>query len=84
MVVNGAGLLDPDPKIITSNRNLVGGQFRKLWRPEKGDRIRLIAGQVIDDRPPQSVWVPIDDFLVGTVPAEFPVVRYIENRTGEK
>jgi len=55
-----------------------------MWKPEKGSRIRLIVGQVIDDRPPRSAWVPIDDFLAGKIPAEFPVVRYVQDRTGGK
>lgn len=84
MVVNGQEVEDPRGGDLTKNRNLVGAQLRTLWNPGKGDRIRLIVGQVIDDRPPRSAWVPIDDFLAYRIPADFPVVRYIENRTGEK
>lgn len=84
LVVNGVTHLETDPEQITANRNIVGAQFRKLWSPEKGGRIRLIVGQVIDDRPPQSAWVPMDDFLAGKIPADFPVVRYTQGEKANK
>lgn len=78
VVVNGSGVSDTDSAKLTANRNLVGSAFRKAWQPGRGERIRLIIGQVIDNRPPRSAWVPIDDFLAGTEPTEFPVVCYIQ------
>jgi hypothetical protein len=76
MVVNGSGVSDADDAKLTANRDLIGKAFRRAWQPGKGERIRLIIGQVIDDRPPQSAWVPIGDFLAGTKPTEFPIVDY--------
>lgn len=79
IVVNG-GVLYETSNIaqLVANRNLVGKEFRKQWKPDRGGDVRLIVGQVIDDRPPQSAWVPIDAFLAGYVaaPNDYPVVRY--------
>lgn len=78
MVANGGGVISVgNNDQLIANRSLVGREFWKLWKPGKG-KIRLIVGQVIDDRPPRSAWVPVDDFLVGTVPSDYPVVRYTQ------
>lgn len=76
VVVNGSSVSDTDSAKLTANRNLIGRAFRKAWQPGKGERIRLIIGQVVDNRPPRSVWVPIDDFLAGTEPTKISVVNY--------
>jgi len=76
MVVNGDGVSSVDNNSqLTTNRGLVGRKFWDLWKPGKG-KIRLIVGQVIDDRPPRSAWVPVEDFLAGTVPSDYALVRY--------
>jgi len=78
MVVFGSNRPGPkDNGLLIQNRNRVGKRFRELWVP-KGGKIRLVIGQVMDDKPPISAWVPIDDFLAGTVPSDYPVVRYTQ------
>lgn len=84
MVVSGDGALETDSVRLTANRNRIGKAFRNAWQPGKGERVRLITGQVIDDRPPQSAWVPVDYFLAGTIPTEFFVVDYIQAESGDK
>jgi len=76
IVVRGGVLQEPDNTQVVRNRNLVGGEFRKLWKPGKGEKIRLLIGQVIDHRPPPSTWVPLHDFLAGETSGEFPVLDY--------
>lgn len=78
MVVNGSGSSDTDNAKLCANRNTIGKAFRNAWQPGKGERIRLITGQVVDNRPPQSAWVPIDDFLAGTNPTVYSVVYYAQ------
>jgi len=78
MVVNGGSHPSPDSKWLTANRSLAGKRFQDLWMSNKSGRIRLLVGQVMDDRPPVSAWVPIDDFLAGTVPSDYPVVCYTQ------
>ena len=78
MVVNGGSQPSTDNKYLTANRSLVGRRFRELWASGKSGRIRLLVGQVMDDRPPISAWVSVDDFLAGTVPSDYPVVCYTQ------
>jgi len=75
LVVNGGEVSKPNIVQITVNQKLVGREFRNRWMSQDR-KVRLVFGQVIDDRPPQSAWVPIDDFIAGVIPKDFPVVDY--------